>query len=148
MLIALTLSFLAGVTIVVSRILNAQLGDKIGILSSTFFNYIVGLSLSLILLLCSNEATLITSMPYKTVPLWGYLGGLLGVIVVSLSSFTTPKTSILYFSLFCFIGQLFIGIIIDFVTLGVMSPGKLLGGLLVLAGLSFNLIIDSKELCP
>lgn len=145
MVIALILSFLAGVTIVVSRILNSHLGDKIGIFSSTFFNYAVGLSISIVILLFSKETSTITTNSYASVPLWGFLGGILGVIVVSLCSFTTPRTSIFYFSLFCFVGQLFIGIIIDYITLRSISPGKIIGGLLVLAGLIYNLMIDKKS---
>lgn len=147
MLIALILSFLAGVTIVVSRIINSQLGDKIGIFSSTFFNYIVGLSISIVILLFSKEVPFITTHHYASVPFWGYLGGILGVIVVSLCSFTTPRTSIFYFSLFCFVGQLFIGIMIDYLTLRSISFGKIIGGLLVLAGLIYNLMIDKKIAC-
>lgn len=144
MVFAAVLAVLAGVSIVVSRIINANLGDKIGVFSSTFFNYIVGFTISLFILLFTKEVANVTNLPLGDVPFWGYLGGFLGVIVVSLSSVAAPKISAFYMTLFCFIGQLSVGIIIDYVTLGTLSPGKVIGGILVLVGLSYNLNVDKK----
>lgn len=145
MVYALFLSFIAGVSIVVARIINANLGDKIGVLSSTFFNYVTGLFFSFIILLFTSELALIPGLSLSKVPLIGYLGGIVGVIVVSLSSYVAPRISAFYMTLFCFIGQLFIGIIIDYINFGTLSFGKLIGGLLVLAGLIFNLNLDKKS---
>lgn len=145
MIYALILSFIAGVSIVVARIINANLGDKIGVLSSTFFNYVTGLFFSFIILLFTKEMSLIPSLSLSTVPFIGYLGGVLGVLVVSLSSYVAPRISAFYMTLFCFIGQLFIGIIIDYINFGTLSFGKILGGILVLAGLVFNLNLDKTS---
>ncbi|MEG2935010.1 MAG: DMT family transporter [Clostridium sp.] len=145
MVYALFLSFIAGVSIVVARIINANLGDKIGVLSSTFFNYVTGLFFSFIILLFTSEMALIPGLSLSKVPLIGYLGGIVGVIVVSLSSYVAPRISAFYMTLFCFIGQLFVGIIIDYINFGTLSFGKILGGFLVLAGLIFNLNLDKKS---
>lgn len=144
MIFASILAILAGASIVISRIINANLGDKIGVFSSTFFNYIVGFTFSLIILLFTKELTALPNLPLNEVPLLGYLGGFLGVIVVSFSSFVAPKISAFYMTLFCFIGQLFIGMILDYMSLGTLSFGKIIGGILVLAGLTYNLNIDKK----
>jgi transporter family-2 protein len=53
--------------------------------------------------------------------------------------------SAFYLTLFIFIGQLFVGIIIDYFTLKELSLGKIAGGLLVLFGLSYNLLLDKKQ---
>lgn len=145
MIFPLILALLAGISIVVARIINANLGAKIGIFSSTFFNYVVGLTLSIIILLFTKEMTSITTLTLSKVPFLGYLGGFLGVIVISLSSFAAPRTSAFYMTLFCFIGQLFIGIIIDYITFGTLSIGKIIGGILVLGGLTYNLNVDKKS---
>ncbi len=144
MIFSLFLALIAGISIVVARIINANLGDKIGVFSSTFFNYVVGLTLSIIILLFTKEMTSITSISLSSVPFIGYLGGFLGVVVVSLSSFAAPRTSAFYMTLFCFIGQLFVGIIIDYINFGTLSIGKIIGGLLVFIGLTYNLFIDKK----
>lgn len=145
MLYALILSFIAGVSIVVARIINANLGDKLGVLSSTFFNYVTGLIFSFIILLFTKEMSNLSSISLAGIPFIGYLGGFLGVMVVSFSSFIAPKISAFYMTLFCFVGQLLVGMIIDYITLGTLSIGKIVGGLLVFIGLLFNLNIDKKE---
>ena len=48
-------------------------------------------------------------------------------------------------TLLIFIGQLFIGIIIDYFALNQLSIGKVIGGLLVLTGLTYNLLLDKKQ---
>jgi len=81
----------------------------------------------------------------KSVPLWAYLGGLTGVLVIVLSSYLTPKISAFYFTLLMFLGQLFVGIIIDYFTLNILPIGKIVGGFSVLVGLNYNLLIDKNE---
>ncbi|RHW65938.1 EamA-like transporter family protein, partial [Clostridium botulinum] len=68
-----------------------------------------------------------------------------GVLVIVLSSYVTPKISSFYLTLIIFIGQLFVGIIIDYFTLNKLSLGNMLGGLLVLIGLTYNLLIDKNQ---
>lgn len=148
MIFSLILAFIAGVSIVVARIINANLGDKIGVFSSTFFNYVVGLVLSIIILLFTKEVTSLPHLSLSKVPFLGYWGGFLGVMVVSLSSFVAPRISTFYMTLFCFLGQLFVGIIIDYITFGTLSLGKIIGGILVLLGLIYNLFIDKKASTP
>lgn len=139
------LSILAGVSIVIARIINSNLAEEIGIFQGTFFNYLIGLLFSLIFLFFSNEFLHISNLKFKSLPAWVYLGGAGGVIVIVLSSFITPKISALYSTLLIFIGQLFTGIIIDYFTMNKLSMGKIVGGLLVLLGLAYNLLTDKKE---
>ena len=80
------------------------------------------------------------------IPVWALGGGLLGVIVIVLSSYITPKISAFYFTIIMFIGQLFAGIAIDYFNLNLLSPGKLIGGILVLSGLAFNQYIDNHKI--
>lgn len=144
-MVYLIISILAGVSIVIARIINSNLADKIGLLEGTLINFVTGLMLSLVFLLFSSEAVSFSTLDFTQVPSWAYLGGAAGVIVIFLSSYLTPKVSAFYLTLFIFIGQLFTGIVIDYFTLGELSQGKILGGLLVLFGLVFNLRIDRKQ---
>jgi bacterial/archaeal transporter family-2 protein len=139
------ISILAGVSIVISRIINSTLANKIGIFQGTFFNYVVGLSFSFLFFFISSEKQNVFTIKLHTIPPWAYLGGLTGVLVVALSNYITPKISAFYLTLIIFVGQLFVGIIIDYLTSNILSPGKLIGGFLVLIGLSFNLIVDSRR---
>lgn len=136
----------AGVSIVISRIINSNLADKIGVFQGTFFNYVTGLLFSGMFLFLSTETFNISYQILITVPFWAYLGGLVGVAVVAMSNIVTPKVSTFYLTLIIFIGQLLAGIIIDYYTLSLISMGKVIGGLLVVAGLTYNLTIDKKQL--
>lgn len=136
----------AGVSIVVARIINSNLADKIGIFEGTFLNYVIGLLFSMLFLFVSSETFTFSTGTLTNLPFWAYLGGLVGIIVVAASNLVTPKISAFYLTLIIFIGQLFAGILIDYHTLNIISKGKILGGLIVIIGLTYNLIVDKKQL--
>ena len=142
----LSMAVLAGISIVVARIINANLANRIGLFQGTVFNYLTGVLFSLIFLLFSKEMLSLGNIDWKSIPIWAYLGGIVSVAVVVLSSYVTPKISVFYQTLFVFIGQLFVGIIVDFVALNQLSIGKVIGGILVLVGLTLNLVLDTKSL--
>lgn len=136
------IAILAGISIVVARIINANLAAKIGIFQGTFFNYITGLFFSFLFLLFSNESLHVSTVTLQSIPFVVYLGGLVGVIVIVLSNYITPKISSFYLTLLIFVGQLFMGVLIDFFNSGDVSIGKMIGGFLVLLGLTYNLLLD------
>ena len=51
MIFYIIIAMMAGVTIVVSRIVNAKLSERIGLFESTFYNFLTGLIFSMIILL-------------------------------------------------------------------------------------------------
>ena len=108
------ISIASGAIVVISRILNTRLSEKVGLMESSFFNYFTGLLSALILFAIVKDK--ITLSEFYNIPFWAYLGGILGIVVVILSSVVTPKMSSFYITLIIFIGQLFTGIIIDCIT--------------------------------
>lgn len=136
-------AIVSGIAIVIARIVNFKLADKIGIAQGTFFNNLIGLIFSILVFFISGNIFTFDNISFPNGNILIYLGGFLGVIVVSLSSYMTPKLSAFYFTLFVFIGQLFTAIFIDYLTLDIFSIGKTVGGILVLFGLIYNLKIDS-----
>ena len=119
MLIYILVAILSGVSIVVSRIINSRLGDEIGVFQSTFYNFLTGLLFSMIILFFSSENMNISSEVLSSTPIIAYLGGLIGVISITLSNYVAPKISAFYMALLIFIGQLFTGIIIDYFTFNI-----------------------------
>lgn len=143
-ILALVLSILAGAAIVVSRLINSSLAQHLGFLTGTGINCIVGLIVSLAYLLIRGTASSLTAAVFMSVPPWAYLGGVLGVVVVMLSSFLTPRMPVFYLTLLMFLGQMFASILIDWFALGYSSPGRMIGGLLVVTGLVQNMLVDQK----
>ena len=129
------LAILAGVSIVISRIFNSRIAEEIGTLQGTYINYLTGLVTAFIFFIISKEYMNIEMINYLNIPIYSYLGGAIGILVVLLSNYTTPKVSSFSLSLLVFIGQLSIGIFIDYYSYSTVSIGKIIGGLLILSGL-------------
>lgn len=144
-MIYLLIAILSGVSIVLARVINYVLAEKIGVFQGTLFNYILGLLGSLLLLIFSGEVMHLFSIEAYSAPWWAYIGGPLGVIVIALSSFLSSRISAFYLTLLLFIGQLFTGVLLDYITLHELSIGKILGGILVFIGLGYNLWVDQKD---
>lgn len=145
-LIYLILAILGGVSIVVARSVNSKLATHIGIFEGTLFNYITGLVTSIIVFIISGNLSAVKDIGNSNIPLWAYVGGLIGIMVVTLSSFVATKISVFYLTIIMFIGQIFTGVAVDYFREGNLSLSKILGGLIVAVGLGYNLIIDSKTL--
>lgn len=139
------LSILGGASVVLGRMINAKLSEKIGTLQSTLINYIVGLSFTVIIFFITGDKFKMGLSAFAAIPLWAYLGGLMGVIIIMTSNYVTPRISAFYITLLVFIGQLFLGTLIDYFIFKELSLAKAIGGLLVLAGLSYNLWIDQSK---
>jgi len=144
-ILAVTVSFAAGICIVVSRTLNAKLADLTSVRTSTFYNYLIGLIISIpvFFLLGSNES-IFTEFVFSS-ELNIYFGGILGVCVVLLGNITVVKISAFYLTLLIFVGQIFSGVLIDVVISQMFPLRNLIGGILVTIGLCVNLILDNKQ---
>lgn len=139
------IAIISGITNVISRSVNFVLSEKLGVYQSTLFNYIFGLIGSILILLISGEASKLFESTSYDANWLAYTGGLVGVAVVSLQVFLSSKVSSFYLTLLLFVGQLFTGIILDFILSGKISIWQVVGGILVIIGLSYNLYIDRVE---
>ncbi|WP_142413642.1 DMT family transporter [Hathewaya massiliensis] len=140
----IAISLISGAFVIISMVINSRLGSKIGVMHSTFMNYFVGFSILLLVFLLSYKSNINNITLLNSVPIWAYLGGILGVLVVALSNVVIPKIPAIYSTLLIFIGQLYTGIIIEFFMDKTFSPWKLLGGFFITLGMLFNLYMDRK----
>ena len=140
-MIYILLAVLSGFSVILSRILNANMALKIGIYQSTLFNYITGLSLSILLLAVMPGGLRLNS----GVPFWSFFGGSLGVLAVALSSYVTHRVSNFNVTLLTFIGQLFTGVIIDLLLGNTLSTTKMVGGFIIFSGLLYNIFVDRQD---
>lgn len=132
------LAILGGVLTTLSMVINSSLGKKIGVLQSTFINYIVGLLGSLALLMIIGTSANVSVEELTKMPFYIFLGGLLGVIVVYSSNIIIPKIPVVYSTLLLFIGQIFAGILLDLVLINEISLNKVLGGIIISIGIIYN----------
>lgn len=144
---AIILSLATGVSIVLSRFVNAMLAERTNVLVSTWYNFMVGFVVTTVVwgfayfVGASGPITLEISPK-----LWIYTGGLLGICGVALSSLCAKKIPALILTLIMFVGQLFAGILLDYVLLRVLSIPTLIGGILTTIGLVISVIPWNRNL--
>ncbi len=140
-------AFLGGISVVIARILNAMLSSKLGVFEATFYNFLTGLILSLLIftgMFAIGKSTLV-GVSFTGFPLYFYIGGVFGLAITALSNIFIPKVSTFYFTLFMFTGQLISGMALDYVLYQDLSLGKVIGCFLVVLGLGMNLHVDKKD---
>ena len=142
MAIGIVVSLLAGGTIVLGRTVNARLAQETGLLRSTLYNYVVGLAAALVALCIFDLRSLQTFALCKDPIL--YTGGIIGVAVVLLLNLLVTKVPSFYMTLLLFVGQVFAGLLVDWMLTRNFSVGRFVGGLCVALGLSVNLWLDRK----
>ncbi len=136
------LSFLTGISIVVSRTINAALAERTSVMVSSWYNFAVGLAVALLILVLAGGLPALPAIPVSR--WWIYLGSVLGIGVVLLSNITTPRMPSFQLTLILFAGQVFTGIVLDAIFARGFSTQSLIGGVLVTIGLSLNLWLDYR----
>lgn len=135
---AVILSFCSGITVVISRTVNAGLSKHSGELQSSFINHLVGLPITVVIALMLERASISSISPNIII----YCGGMLGVITVLLCNLTVPKVAAFSLTLLTFVGQVFTGAAIDVLTESQYSRATFIGGILVASGMALNLLYE------
>ena len=138
-----------GATIVLSRVFNARLATFIGTRRGVFYTHVVGLVLTsfvLVVLVALGWQDLVATTGFAFPGGWYmYLGGLLGVVVISLDNFTAVRLPAFYLALLLFVGQVSSGLAVDFVIERAVNGHNIAGGLLVALGLCVNVLLDKSR---
>jgi len=142
--LAIVMSFFSGTCLVISRTLNARFAEDVSVGISTFFNYFTGLITAVIILLLAGRNEPFMTRPSFSPDIYIYFGGLIGVMAVFISNIVVARISAFYMTLFMFIGQVFAGLLLDWLLSGAFSIRNLTGGLFVAAGLSVNLLLERR----
>ncbi|MDO5780313.1 MAG: DMT family transporter [Clostridium sp.] len=144
-MLMILLAILGGVLTTLSMIVSSTLGKKIGLIQSTIIHYIGGLIGGVFILIGIGSASTPSIVDMSRMPLYIFLGGIIGVIVVYTSNIVIPKIPVVYSTLLMFSGQMLCAIIIDTIVMGEFSWQKLLGAIVVILGIFYNSKVDSKE---
>ncbi|SDK84714.1 DMT family transporter [Natronincola ferrireducens] len=138
-------AFTAGGLIVISSVLNAQIAKKIGIYKSAFINNSLAMMTALLLTMIFYADLGGEVQGMGEAPLWSFFGGILTVAIVIMSNIIIPKIPVVYTVLLIFTGQFVMGTVIDTLNTIPLYTNKLLGFLLIISGLVFNIYIDNRE---
>ena len=140
--LAVILSFASGMSVVISRCINARLAGKIGPLRGALVNHLAGLPVSVIAALAavklfpSAGALVVSPRP------WIYVGGAMGVVVVLLCNMTVPKVPAFRLTVLTFTAQIFTGILLDVAAGTGYSAASFAGGIIIALGVAVNLITE------
>ncbi|HZK29560.1 MAG TPA: DMT family transporter [Clostridia bacterium] len=139
--VAVWFSLSAGISVVVSRSINARLAERVGALRGSFINHLVGLPVTilLVLLVSGSLAPPSTASGFRV---WIYLGGVLGVAAVLIFNVIVPKVSQFHLTVLTFVGQVFTGVVLDLATKGIVVDASFIGGLVITGGIALNLAIE------
>ena len=110
-MLMILLAMLGGVLTTLSMIVSSALGKKIGLIQSTIIHYIGGLIGGVFILIGMGSASAPSIIDLSKMPLYIFLGGIMGVIVVYISNIVIPKIPVVYSTLLMFSGQMICAII-------------------------------------
>lgn len=136
-LFALVIASVSGMAMALQGTLNASLSKGIGLIEATFVVHVVGLALVSVLLFVFKMGHLRPEL-FTQVPLYSYLGGILGVLIVYLVMKSIPKVGVAPATTAIILGQVFTAGFID--CLGLFGMEKTpfnwcrIGGTLLMAG--------------
>ena len=134
-----------GMNTVVSRYLNATFARHNGVAMGTLANYATGLATSLAVLWLVGEPLAVQPLgpiTFRTAIM--FLGGAVGMVMVQMTIYFTPRLPAFLATLLVFVSQLTTGLVLDFFLTHQFSLSKLVGVALVMLGLC-HYAWDSRE---
>lgn len=137
------LSLLTGFLVLLSILLNSQLGLKLGVLRATQTNYLAGLCTIVgIIVLTDVQLTGLLDNIFDIHPAFLFGGGICGVLVVIGFNTVVPKIPAVYTTVLMFLGQILAGLSIDFYIHNTLSIRLVVGCVIVFGGLLANISFD------
>ena len=112
MILSVTLAFIAGALIILSRQINGRLAQSTSAMESSFWNHIVGLgALTLYAIIFGGLFT----QGAKDAPWWAYLGGIFGVMFIAAGSWLIARIGAANTTIMIIAGQMISGVAFDIV---------------------------------
>jgi transporter family-2 protein len=141
----IVISFGTGFLVVLTMIFNSRLASYVGVFRTTRINYITGLICLIPIVFLSkiqiSESIRILSRIH---PVYICGGGVTGVFIVAGINYVVPRLSTIYTTILMFTGQMLTGLAIDFYMGHDFSIRLIVGALLLVSGLGFNLWAKRK----
>ena len=148
MLIPLLFAVGIGLAMATQTAVNAQLRQYLNSpIQAGFFSFLVGticLAMMMFVMMWNGSAAKPTLTQLSDVPIWLWVGGLLGVYAITASIYTAPKLGFLTFTGLVLFGQVLMSMLLDhFGLIGVEKHAvnwqRLLGASLIAIGILLTL---------
>lgn len=139
MLFFTLIAFMNGIVSVINKMINLRAKQFLGTANGTLINYLEASVISLLIIFITGSNKLTNLALLHSVPPVYFLGGFFGLISMILILNGMAKTQIAYSTVLILIGQLGTGLLIDFVVAGKVEPMKIIGILLVIAGVVLDI---------
>lgn len=142
MLFYIGLAILSGILNTINKLVNFEAKRRLGTANGTLINYLEGTLISLAIVLFSGN---LTDLPHLSgiSPVY-FTGGIFGLISMLLILRGMVNTQMIYATALVLIGQLGAGFAIDSMTAGKADSLKILGIVLVIAGVLVDQVITLK----
>lgn len=137
-----------GMLIILCISINGMLAAKVGLLQAGITNYLVGFISSFVYIIVVDNFSLANLLPLSSdIPFYFFFGGAVGSVIMIFNSLSINNLSAVNVTILVFIGQLSVGIFVDYQQGHSLPIGKIIGGMLILVGLYFYMKGDnlSKE---
>ncbi len=138
------LAIFVGFTTILSMTQNSSLSTKIGLANTSVLNYVTGTTTAFIFFMIFGSLENISKL--KEMHPFAFFGGLLGLTVVFLSSYVLRHISVIIGSMLIFTGQMVASFVIDYFRGISLSPLKIAGVVLIMAGIYVNNYIDYRNM--
>ncbi|SCZ03230.1 DMT family transporter [Alkaliphilus peptidifermentans] len=134
-LIAIILAVIMGGLFIIIKSLNMMLGNKIGIYGSNLVNHLTGIIGSSIIYFTVTIIGFQKLSFYNNVPLYAFIGGIIGSTFVILSNYSFSKTTVVTSTILILCGQFISSIVIDIFILNLqIKPTAIAGAVLIVIG--------------
>lgn len=141
---------LSGIGLPVQTSINSKLEKRLGSpFYASFFSFSGAVLFLIIALLCAGGNPFFDTSKLSGEPLWIFAGGILGLILVSINILSAPRIGSAETVIFCVLGQIIMGLLIDeFGLFGSreisLSIWRIIGAAFVITGV-FIVVCDNKK---
>ena len=137
LIIIYVLAIVLGVLVTIVPILNGQNTLKFGSLKVSWFHFTSAFVVGLLALIMFGRQTNINVLFSQ--PLWYYSGGILGTLVILSMNYYAVRITAFHIAILPFLGQMSMGLLLDYMIYDQFELKMLIGLLIVLFGLTLQL---------
>lgn len=145
MLFFVLLAAVNGFVNIINKMVNLQAKKSLGTINGTLINYIEGTVISLVIVILLGNSRLTDLSHWAAVPPIHLLGGVFGLAAMVLTVIVMERVRISYSTIILLAGQLGTGFLLDAIAAGKIVPLKLLGLIIVIAGILLDQMATGRS---